>query len=466
MKKGVFASYIAGIRDISHGETYSNILRYFFPEFIAALVLYSALYLLDASWIAHLRSTSTYATLGVTNTLLHLIIKVAEGFSVGAIILCGNYNGAGEFKKVGRTLVDTFWVTCIVGAFFSAALYFGAYWIYYFFGVPVRMISLGVPFLKLRAIGIFFTFIYFAFIAFLRGIKNTKTPMHIFVLGAAVFIFFDYVLIFGKFGFPQMKLNGSALASVIQYGFMLVLSILAVVLDKENKKYGIALVRQVADFSTIKRLLVLSWPVILDKSTMAIAYIWLGRMIAPMGKYALASFTVIKDMERFAFLPAVAFAQIITLLASNDFGAGKFDNIKPNIKKIVFLASIFVFLFLLFFSVYPKFFIKFFDKKDAFTDFSARVFPVLSSLVFFDLLQLILSGALRGIGDVKIVMWTRIIVCFGFFFPMSYYISNISMTDNVMKFILIYGMFYLGNVFMSIVYINRFRSNKYKSSGD
>ncbi len=464
MKKGVLSSYFDGIMDISRGESYSNILKFFFPEFIASLVLYSALNLLDSSWIAHLKSTSSYATLGVTNTLLHFIIKIAEGLSVGSIILCGQYNGANNYQKVGRTLIDTFWITCIVGFVFASLLYFGAYWIYYFLGVPAKMISLGVPFLKMRAIGIFFTFVYFGLISFFKGIKDTKTPMTIYVLGALVFIFFDYALIFGQFGFPQMKLNGSALATVIQYGFMLIIAACIILFNKNYRTYGIKFFNDLTDLSTVKRLMFLSWPVILDKATMALAYIWLGAMIAPMGKYALASFTVIKDIERFAFLPAIAFAQIITFLASNDYGASNLDGIKTNIKKVIFLASIFVFALLLIFTINPKYFIQFFDKKDVFTEFSAKILPILNIFVFFDLIQLILSAALRGVGDVKIVMWTRLVLCLGCFFPVSYFISSLHITDQALKFLLIYGMFYVCNVFMTVVYINRFRSNMWNAS--
>lgn len=464
MKKGIFSSYIHGIKDIATGESYSNILKYFFPEYITALMLYSALHLLDAHWIAHLKSTSAYATLGVTNTLMHFIMKIAEGVSVGSIVLCGQHNGAGNYEKVGRTLTDTFWLTCIVGATISGSLYFGAYLIYQLYGVPAEMINLGIPFLRLRAIGVFFTFVYFAFVAFLRGIKNTRTPMNIFVIGAGIFIFFDYALIFGKFGFPEMKFYGSALATTIQYASMFVMSAYVVLVNEDNKKYCINLFAHLSNFTNVKRLMVLSWPVVVDKATMAAAYIWLGAMIAPMGKYALASLTVIKDMERIAFLPAIAFAQVITFLASNDFGASNFGGIKSNIKKTIFLSSIFCFVFLFGFSYNPKFFISFFDQKDAFTQFASQVFPILSVFVFFDLVQLVLSGALRGIGDVKIVMWTRMVVCFGWFFPASYYISKMAIADQVMKFTLIYVMFYIGNMIMTAVYINRFRAYSWKQN--
>lgn len=464
MKKGVFLSYLDGIKDQVRGESYKNILKYFYPEYISALVMYSALHLLDARFVSQLKSTSTYATIGVTGTLLHLLIKAAEGFSVGSVILGGQHNGAKNYKEVGKTLVDSFWISFIIGALISSILYFGAYWIYYFYGVPDKMINVGVPFLRLRAIGVFLTFIYFALISFLRGIKDTRTPMNIFAVGSIIFIFFDYALIFGKFGFPQLKLQGSALATIIQYSSMLLMALWYIFKDDKHQKYFINLFDPFKELATVKKLIMLSWPVVLDKTTMASAYVWLGAMLAPMGKLALASFTVIKDIERIAFLPAIAFAQVITFLVSNDCGAANFDAIKTNIKKVMLLTAIFVSFFISIICLFPKFFIHFFDHKYAFTDFSAKVMPILSILVFFDIFQLILSAALRGTGDVRVVMWTRFFICFGCFFPTSYLISHMSMQDNVMKFILIYGIFYVSNAFATFIYINRFRSNDWKAS--
>jgi len=459
MRKGILTSYIEGIRNKTDGESFRNILRYFFPEFITALVLYSALYLLDARFISVLKSTSRYAVLGITNNFLHVVIKIAEAMAISITVMCGKYNGAGLYKKVGRAFVDAFWVIVVTGIGFTALLYFGAYYIYYFIGVTPKMIHLGVPFLRVRAIGILFLFMYLAFVSFLRGLKNTKTPMQIFVLGAIVFILFDYLLIFGMYGFPKLGLLGSAWATSIQYVFMCILAVVYIFFGAERRKYAIQLFTAL-DWFYIKHVLALSWPMILDKASIAASYIWLGKMIAPMGKYALASYTVVKDMERLAFLPAVAFAQIITFLVSNDFGRKNWHGISSNIKKIVFLTSIMVFTLLFILSIYPEFFIRLFDQKNTFTAFAAKIFPFLSLFVFFDLLQLILSGALRGAGDVRTVMWTRLII-FGLFAPLSYLVSWVPFGNALMKFILIYVMFYIGNGIMSIVYIRRFRSGEW-----
>lgn len=462
MKKNLLTSYVTGIKDREHGQKFSEITRYFIPEFVSAIILYSVPILIDARWIAHLQSTSAYATLGVTNTLLHSIIKIAEGFSVGTIIMTGQFNGMGNFKRAGSALVDAFWTTVFVGVTIAGMLYIGATNIYGWYGVPAEMVTLGVPFLKVRSVGIFFTFIYFAFIGFLRGIKNTQVPMYIFMAGCSIFLFFDYGLIFGAFGLPKMGLMGSAVASVIQYGFMCIVGMIYILRSSTLRRYSITLLSAFASWTRFVELFSVSWPVMIDKAALSCSYVWLAHCLAPMGTCALASFSVVKDLERFALLPAIAFAQVITFLVSNYYGKQDWDGIKSTIKKIVFMSSIGVFMILFVCSLWPAKIIHIFDFKGEFTAFAAKAFPIISVLAFFDVLQLILAGALRGAANVRVVMWTRLIVCGFIFAPMAYGFSCLNTENTVLKFVLVYSSLYICNAIMSLVYIKRFRQEAWK----
>ena len=284
--------------------------------------------------------------------------------------------------------------------------------------------------------------------------------MMLFLLGSAVFIFFDYVLIFGAWGFPEMKLQGSAVASIIQYAVMLSVAVAYIVWDKDMRKYSIGLYESL-DMTLALDIIYLSWPVIIDKATLAAAKIWLAMLIAPMGKIILASFTVIKDMEQLAFVPAIACAQIITFLVSNDYSKKNWQGIIANIKKIIVISILMMLTIMLIFCLWPSCVIQCFDKKGVFTAFASQAFPLVSILVFCDLLQLILSAALRGAGDVKTVMVVRLVVCLGFFFPVSYAISLMPL-HGMLKFVLIYGSFYLNNGIMSIIYYYRLSGQAWK----
>ncbi len=467
MKINIFKSYFAGIFDATNSETFQRIIRYFIPEFITAFVLYCPTWV-DAAFIAHLKSTPTYATLGATNNFIHLIIKIAEAFSVGTVIMVGQRNGAHDYPGVGKSMRDAFWTTIILGISVASFLYFGAYWIYKWYQVPDEIIALGMPFMRIRALGVLFMFIAFAFVGFLRGIKNTRVTMYLFLLGGLAFVTTDYLLIFGTdFGFfkiPSMGLQGSAIASVMQYGVMVIAGILYVTLSEKTRKYSVHLFTGTRSFKQIKELILLSLPVVADKAVLAISYVWLLRLFCPLGAKSIATYSVIKDLERFAIIPGVACAQIITFLVSNDFGQHNWQRIKNNIKKIISLAVVMVVLILTIFVWNAERIISVFDKKGDFTVFAATVFPYLAIFLLFDVIQLVLSGALRGAGDVRTVMIVRMVICLGYFVPGSYLLSMLPIENEVTRFVLVYGSFYAGNALMSIIYIHRFRSGKWKKA--
>lgn len=438
------------------GQSYQKILSYFFPELITALILYSLPYFIDCYFIANLKSTEIYTISGVVDNVLNLFVKIAEGLSIGTVAIAGYYNGLAKYKDVGRSFVDALWVSIFIGGTISFLLYVGGYWVYKFFNFTDSAIVLGLPFLKIRAVSMFLMFVFFACIGFFRSIKNSFVPMVLFFIGSLVFVFFDYCLIFGKLGFPQLGLQGSAVAYFLQYAVMLCSALLYIFYCRLHTKYEINILAGVSSAANVFKLLAISLPIVIDKAIMAWAYIWLSKVLSCMGQYALANFAVIKLMERMAFVPAVAFSQVITFLVSNDIGKQRLDDIKANIIKVLLLASAMVAGLLLIGSWYPTQIIQLIDKNKEFGSLAAAVFPALSVLVFFDLLQLILSGALRGASDVQTVMLTRLsVICF-YFVPVSYMISRLTISSDVLKFFLIYGSFFIGNALMSIMYIKQF----------
>lgn len=441
------------IKNHEYGESYKSILKYFYPECITALILYSLPYFIDSCFIGSLKSTSLYTISGIVDNFLTLLIKSAEGLSIGIVVIAGCYNGSKLYKKVGQTFVEAFWLILLLGGLVSGFIYATVTYIYQLFHFSPDMIAQGTVYFKLKALALFFMFVFFSAIGFLRSIKNTVVPMILFAIGSIVFIISDYVLIFGKWGCPALGLDGSAYAYCIQYAVMALCGIGYVLFGQDNKKYEISLFSHFIGVQTAWTLLKTAAPIVVDKVVMAGAYVWLAYLLSPLGTTVKASFSLIKLMERFAFIPAIGFAQVVTFLVSNDVGRGAWRDVNVNIKRVIYIATCMVGVTLLFSSLYPHLFIDFVDKQGEFGDLVAQVFPSLSVLVFLDLLQLILSGALRGAGAVKVVMWTRISIIVGFFMPVSFAISCMPITSVALQFFLIYGSFFLGNGLMSVLYI-------------
>ncbi len=452
-------------------NSYKEILSYFLPEFITCFILYFIINILDSFFISKI-SSFCFANSGVIETLFHFITKTAEGFSVGLIILCGMFNGNSEYKKAGEIFSNSFWIFFIFGSIISIVLYTNAYSIYSLYQLPKDICNIGVPYLRLRAISVFFSFIFFSLIGFLRAIKNTKVPMIIFIIGSLIFIFFDYVLIFGKLGFTQYGFNGSAIACIIHYVSMLIITLIYILFDPNIKKYCINWRPKFNNLNInyINDFINLSLPVIIDKATFAIFYIWLSNRTSFISASydtqtcttLLSSFNTIKHIERLSILPAIALTQVITFLVSNSIKNNDKTNkliILAHIKKVLIISFFMVSSILIFFMLWPKIFISLFDQEGSFTINTANIIPIISILVLFDMVQLILAAALRGAAQVKTVMWTRLIIGGLFFIPTSYILSIISIKNLNIKFMLIYSTFYISNVFMSIVYMKILKNN-------
>lgn len=73
--------------------------------------------------------------------------------------------------------------------------------------------------------GILPLFIYSVFRSFIDALGQTRTTMFITLMSLPINIFFNYVLIFGKFGFPKLGGIGAGYASAITYWFILVITL-------------------------------------------------------------------------------------------------------------------------------------------------------------------------------------------------------------------------------------------------
>ncbi len=446
------------------GDSLISIIRYWIPEIISNGLMITLPILFDSWLIAELRSTSTYGALGIATSFLHLLTKFAEALPVASVAIIGRHNGAKEYEECGRHLGDAFWTTCILGLMQCLIVYFGAASIFKWLGGNDKMISLGAPFLQLRSISVLLSFVFMAFLGFMRGVKNTTIPMYLNMIGILIFMISDYVLVLGSFGFPRCGLMGSAIASIIQYSVMILVALWFITHEESFSRYFSRPFFYFFSFAASWKLLKISLPIIIDKISLAVSYVWLAKQLAPMGKYIISSYDVIVKLERFAFLPAIAFAQVITFLVSNKLGEKDPDGAKENIKKVMILTTLIICTTLIILCSNSRWFISWLDPKGRFIDFTAEALPFVSVLVIFDFIQIILAGALRGAGDVKTVMYTRFFSCFFFFFPLAYLFGSVlTIEDELVKFILIYSSFYLNTALMGIIFLYRIKSKKWIS---
>lgn len=435
------------------GESIPQILSYWLPELVSVFIIIALPPLFDAYLVATLNSTAAYGALGMATNFLHTLVKLSEAIPVAAIAIIGRHNGAKRYAQCGKELITTFWTTVILGATQFVVIFFAATTIYQWLGVPREMAIIGAPFLRLRSVGVFLAFVLWAFMGFMRAVKNTRAPMYITLLGTLSYLCCSAILIQGRLGFPACGIYGAAIAAIVQYSIMLAAAIWYIRNNSDYHKYLHRLNIFLFNGAQIWQLLTMSVPIIIDKSSLAFSYVWLSKMIAPMGTHAIATFDIIKNLERSAIMPAAAFAQVITFLVSNRLGARDKNGAKSNIIKVLGIGFLLVGIAVILLCTHAHFFVSRISPNPNITAFAVPLLQVMSLLAGFDFLQLILAGALRGAGNVKVVMWARFICCMFFFLPLSYMLSSYSFSSEQVKFGAIYGAFYLNTALMGIIFL-------------
>jgi Na+-driven multidrug efflux pump len=135
---------------------------------------------------------------------------------------------------------------------------------------------------------------------------------------------------------------GPAIASLFEYGAMLALALWVLCKTPTYKPYLSKLTDWNINWPAIGSIIQFSIPVIIDKSALSFSYVWLSKMLATLGAESIATFDIIKNLERSAIMPAAAFAQVITFLISNHIGAKNSAAARITIIKVLLLTSMLV----------------------------------------------------------------------------------------------------------------------------
>lgn len=442
-------------------ESFLNLFEYWLPEVISLTLLIVLPIFIDSWFVASLQSTAVYGALGAATRAIHFIMKFAESIPVASIALIGRHNGAKETHECGNRLSDALWTTGIIGSFLCCIFFFGAEQIYRFLGVPEHMISLGLTYLRVQAITIPFMFLFQAFMGFFKGIKNTKTPLWINISTIILFIATDYLLIYGFWRIPPLWLTGSALATLARYITANALAISILFFSKTYKPYiNQSLLRKINP-TEVLRLLNLSIPVVIDKGMLALAVVWLGKMIAVGGEATLASSEIIRNIDRWGLISGLAFAQIMTFIVSNNIGQKNGIAAKRNLFRILGIALVLTAAATTILNLNLSFFTSRVDPHHTLDNFVKPTAYLLTLFLSIDVVQIIFAAALRGAGDVKRVMWVRSVACLGFFLPATYVINLIPGVPMDVKFVTMYTLYYTTTALMAILFYLRIRGTSW-----
>ncbi|TDN99967.1 MATE family efflux transporter [Sunxiuqinia elliptica] len=396
---------------------YRRNLRLAFPVVLSQLGQVTVS-LVDNMMVGHV-GTVELAAAAFSINIFHIGMLLGIGITMGLTPLVGNSYSQKKEQEVGEYLKNGLLVHLLATVLILILMAFISFFLDNM-GQPVEVIEKAVPYYLLLVLSLFPMLLFYSFKQFLEGVGNTKIAMYITLTSNLVNIFFNYLLIYGKFGFPELGLNGAGIATLISRIIMPLMLIPFIIKNKQYKReFQIAYHARI-QWAKVKEVFSVGLPIglqiIVEVSTFSFGAIMMGWI----SKEALAAHQVAIGLASFTYMISLGVGAGTTILVSHARGMGD----RMQMRRSIFASAHLVVLFMSIMGI--VFVVLRYQLPLLFTDdtevvaISAGLLIVAALFQIFDGVQVILLASLRGLSDVKHPMFMAFISYMILGLPISY----------------------------------------------
>jgi MATE family multidrug resistance protein len=374
------------------------------------------------------------AAVSLGNSFFFVAMSIGIGFSTAITPLVAEADSEHNFAK-GKSAFKHGFVLCSILAIVLFALILLAKPLMYMMNQPQEVVVLALPYLDIIAISLVPLIIFQALKQFSDGMSLTKFPMYATIIANVINVFFNYVLIFGVWGFPKMGVVGAGIGTLIARFVMIMLMWYFLNRLEKTKAYVKDLKLFVLEHSMLKKINSLGLPSALQmffEVGLFTAAIWLS---GTLGKNPQAANQIALNLSSMTFMIATGLSVTAMIRVGNQKGLKRPVELRRIATSIFImglaLAILFALIFLIFNNVLPTFYLDLNDLTH-FAD-NQNVVEIASSLLIIaalfqisDSTQVVFLGALRGLQDVKIPTLITFFAYWIIGFPVSYFLGDAS----------------------------------------
>ena len=376
--------------------------------------------------------TAELAAVSLGNSFMFIAMSIGIGFSTAITPLIAEADASDNIKQARSTYKNGLFLCTGLGIVLFLGIYFSKP-LMYLMRQPKEVVELAIPYLDLVAFSLIPLVIFQAIKQFSDGMSMTKYPMYAALLANVINIFLNYVLIFGKLGFPEMGIVGAAYGTLVSRVVM-VFYLWFLLRYKERSAQIVKDIKFfVLDILMIKKIVnlgSLSAMQMFFEVAIFTSAIWLSGLL---GKNPQAANQIALNLSSMTFMVAMGLSVASMIRVGNQKGLQNFKELRRIAFSIfllgLILATVFAILFFIFHKSLPAIYVDLDDKVN-YAD-NMEVISIASKLLiaaaFFqisDSIQVVVLGALRGLQDVKIPTILTFISYWMVGFPVSYFLGK------------------------------------------
>ena len=418
--------------------------------------------LADNIMVGHV-GTPELAASSFANNVFMIGMFFGMGITFGTTPLTGKAFGKGNLKEVVIFLKNGFFTHLFTG-FVLGLFMLSVYFLLPFMGQTPEVLRLARPYYLLLCASYIPFILFFSLKQFFEGIGNTSMAMIITLTTNIINVAINYVFIFGKFGFPELGLNGAGIGTLIARIFMPVLFSFYIFKNPRFRRYFILARLQRFYRDRIIMLLIIGIPIGFQIIVEVIAFGAGAVMMGWLGETPLAAHQVAIGMASLTYMVSLGISQANTIRVSHQMGIKDFRSLKMAAYASTHLVLLFMGFMGLVFVFARNILPLIFTYDSEVIRIASGLLVIAAIFQIFDGLQVVMLSSLRGMADVKLPMYIA-------FF--SYLLLGIP-TSYVFAFLLnsgplgIWYGYLIGLGTAGILFFLRFQHNlrkKHKKSG-
>jgi putative MATE family efflux protein len=360
-------------------------------------IMASAVPLIDIVMLGKL-GTPTLAAVGYASQFLMLAQATLMAIGSACVAMMARAIGAGDMARARQAFNANLWLGIAITAVFTAVTLAWPNELLHMLAVQEEVIALAVPYFRLTLASSMFMALSITYEHAFRAARDTFMPMLIATVVAVLKVLFNYWLIFGHNGFPQLGLTGAGLATVASQAIAVVLFVVA------SKRHAHPAVRtRLRELGTtrdaVEEAYVVALPAVAERFVMNVAMMAYFRFLAHYGVEAIAAYNVGVRILAFTWIPGLGLSVAAATLVGQALGASQpevarkagWDSMRLGIVIALVLGALFIALRV------PM--ARVFTSDEAVVAALDPFILLLGLALPFLVTHFTLGGALRGAGD-------------------------------------------------------------------
>ncbi len=277
-----------------------------------------------------------FQAISIASVLYLIISAIGFGFSRGGQIIIARYKGADNIAGIRKAfyslIVFELFLAFII---FVVLQLFPSHLLGLFIDDPI-LLEKGVEYILYRSYGIFFSYVGVAIIAYYTGIAKPKFIIVDTLILLGINLLFNYLFIFGKWGFPSLGMAGAGLASSIAEMVAFIVFVLYMIFESRPIVPNL-LSKPVLEPAYFYEIFEISINIVLQVIVGMGSWLIFFGVIENLGRDELGISNFIRLLYLMLSVPTWGFASAMNTISSNLIGAKNLEEIIPVTHKVATL---------------------------------------------------------------------------------------------------------------------------------